>query len=159
MSRISLFNSPFLLGFDQVERTLDRLAKSGGDGYPPYNIEQVAGDGLRITIAVAGFSADELSVTLENNQLMIRGKQTDDGERVYLHRGIAARPFQRTFVMADGIEVRGADLNDGLLGIDLVRPDAAARVHNIEIKSSAKDKSRRGASKALPVGRAEQEAS
>ncbi|MCH8112921.1 MAG: Hsp20 family protein, partial [Proteobacteria bacterium] len=121
MSRISLFNSPFLLGFDQVERTLDRLAKSGGDGYPPYNIEQVAGDGLRITIAVAGFSADELSVTLENNQLMIRGKQTDDGERVYLHRGIAARQFQRTFVMADGIEVRGADLNDGLLGIDLVR--------------------------------------
>lgn len=159
MPRISLFDSPFLLGFDQVERTLDRLAKSGGDGYPPYNIEQVASDGLRITIAVAGFAADELSVMLENNQLMIRGKQTDDGERVYLHRGIAARQFQRTFVMADGIEVRGADLNDGLLGIDLVRPDAATRVRNIEIKSSGKDKGRRSGAKALPVGRAEQEAS
>ena len=159
MPRISLFDSPFLLGFDQVERTLDRLAKSGGDGYPPYNIEQVTSNGLRITIAVAGFSADELNVALENNQLVIRGKQTDDGERVYLHRGIAARQFQRTFVMADGIEVRGADLTDGLLGIDLVRPDAVARVRNIEIKSSSKDKKRRGGSKALPVGRAEQEAS
>ncbi len=157
MSRISLFNSPFLLGFDQVERTLDRLAKSGGDGYPPYNIEQVASDGLRITIAVAGFSADQLSITLENNQLMIRGKQTDDGERVYLHRGIAARQFQRTFLMADGIEVRGADLDDGLLGIDLVRPDAANRVRNIAINSSSKE--RRAGSKALPVGRAEQGAS
>ena len=159
MSRISLFNSPFLLGFDQVERTLDRLAKSGGDGYPPYNIEQVASDGLRITIAVAGFSADQLSVTLENNQLMIRGKQTDDGERVYLHRGIAARQFQRTFLMADGIEVHGADLNDGLLGIDLVRPDAANRVRNIAINLSSKDKERRAGSKALPVGRAEKGAS
>ena len=159
MSRISLFNSPFLLGFDQVERTLDRLAKSGGDGYPPYNIEEVGSDGLRITIAVAGFTADDLSVMLENNQLMIRGKRTDDGERVYLHRGIAARQFQRTFVMADGIEVRGADLNNGLLGIDLVRPDTTARVRNIEIKSSAKNKGRNGESKALPVGRADQEES
>ncbi len=159
MSRISLFNSPFLLGFDQVERTLDRLAKSGGDGYPPYNIEEVGNDGLRITIAVAGFSADDLSVMLENNQLMIRGKRTNDVERAYLHRGIAARQFQRTFVMADGIEVRGADLNNGLLGIDLVRPDTTARVRNIEIKSRAKNKGRNGESKALPVGRAEQEES
>ena len=156
MSRISLFNSPFLLGFDQVERTLDRLAKSGGDGYPPYNIEEVGSDGLRITVAVAGFSADDLSVMLENNQLMIRGKRTDDGDRVYLHRGIAARQFQRTFVMADGIEVRGADLNNGLLGIDLVRPDAAALVRNIEIKSSARDK---GRNRELPVGRADREES
>ncbi len=159
MSRISLFNSPFLLGFDQVERTLDRLAKSGGDGYPPYNIEEVGNDGIRITIAVAGFTADDLSVMLENHQLLIRGKRTDDVERVYLHRGIAARQFQRTFVMADGIEVRGADLNNGLLGIDLVRPDATARVRNIEIKSSAKNKGRNGESEALPVGRADQEES
>ncbi len=158
MPRISLFDSPFLLGFDQVERTLDRLAKSGGDGYPPYNIEQVASDGLRITIAVAGFSAAELSVVIENNQLIIRGKQTDDGERVYLHRGIAARQFQRTFVLADSIEIRGADLNDGLLGIDLVRPDAAARVRNIEIKSSSTGKQGGAGSKALPVSRTESEA-
>ncbi len=156
MSRISLFNSPFLLGFDQVERTLDRLAKSGGDGYPPYNIEQVSDDGLRIVVAVAGFREDELNITLENNQLIIRGKQANDGERVYLHRGIAARQFQRSFVLADGIEVSGADLNNGLLGIDLVRPEAAARIRNIEIESSTKKS--RGTATTLPVERAEQEA-
>ena len=126
MSRLSLFNSPLLLGFDQFERTLDRIAKASSDGYPPYNIEQIGENGLRITLAVAGFSMDELAIQVENNQLVIRGRQQDDAERVYLHRGIAARQFQRTFVLADGIEVTGAALDNGLLHIDL-RASAARK--------------------------------
>jgi len=138
MTRVSLLNSPFLLGFEQVERTLDRIAKTSGEGYPPYNIEQTSEDGLRITLAVAGFSRDDLSIQLEDNQLVIRGKQQDDQDRVYLHRGIAARQFQRSFVLVDGIEVVGADLDNGLLHIDLKRPVPESRVRTIEIKSTAK---------------------
>ena len=135
MSRVSLFNSPLLLGFDHVERTLDRLARHGGDGYPPYNIEQLGSNSLRITLAVAGFAPDELEVQVEDNQLVIRGRQADDQERVYLHRGIAARQFQRSFVLADGIEVTGATLDAGLLSIDLVRPEMAAKIRNIAIRA------------------------
>jgi len=141
MSPVSVFSSPFLLGFEEIERLLDRASKTSGDGYPPYNIERVtrtdkAPDMLRITLAVAGFSQDELDVTLEENQLMIRGRQSDDGERSYLHRGIAARQFQRAFVLADGIEVKGADLENGLLSIDLVRLEPERVIQKIEIKSS-----------------------
>ena len=114
MSRVSMFNSPLLLGFDQLERTLDRLAKSA-EGYPPYNIERIGENGLRITLAVAGFATDDLAIELVENQLAVRGKQTDDADRVYLHRGIAARQFQRAFMLADGIEVTGARLDNGLL--------------------------------------------
>jgi HSP20 family molecular chaperone IbpA len=134
MTRLTLFNSPLLLGFDQIERTLDRLAKAATDGYPPYNIEQHGPDRMRITLAVAGFAADDLSVAVEDNQLIIRGRQKDeDGERVYLHRGIAGRQFQRAFVLADGIEVTGASLDNGLLHLDLVRPPAESRVRTIPI--------------------------
>ena len=107
MTRLSLFNSPLLLGFDQFERTLDRVTKATSDGYPPYNVEQLGENALRITLAVAGFTMDDLSVQIEDNQLVIRGKQAEEKERVYLHRGIAARQFQRSFVLADGIEVVG----------------------------------------------------
>ncbi len=133
---MSLLNSPFLLGFDHVERTLDRLAKTAGEGYPPYNIEQVAEGELRITLAVAGFGRDDLSIQLENDQLSIRGRQQDDANRVYLHRGIAARQFQRTFVLAEGIEVTGAALDNGLLHIDLKRPMPQVRVKTIEIATA-----------------------
>lgn len=132
MSRMSLFNSPLLLGFDQLERSLDRLAKNA-EGYPPYNIEKIGENGLRITLAVAGFTLDELVIELVENQLMVRGKQSDDGDRVFLHRGIAARQFQRAFMLADGIEVTGARLDNGLLEIDLVRPVAEPRIRTIRI--------------------------
>ena len=132
MSRVSVFSSPLLLGFDQFERTLDRLAKNA-EGYPPYNIERIGEDGLRITLAVAGFTSDELTIELVENQLTVRGKQVDDGDRVYLHRGIAARQFQRAFVLADGIEVSGARLDNGLLSIDLVRPVLEPRIRTIRI--------------------------
>jgi len=134
MSRMSLLNSPLLLGFDQFERTLDRVAKASSDGYPPYNIEQLGDDRLRITLAVAGFGEDEMSVLVEDNQLIVRGKQIDDKERVYLHRGIAARQFQRTFVLADGLEVSGATLDNGLLNIELKRPLPETKVRTIEIR-------------------------
>ncbi len=134
MSRLSLFNSPFLLGFDQLERAVDRLAKASGDGYPPYNIEQTGEDSLCITLAVSGFAEDDLSVTLEDRQLVIRGRQTDDGERIYLHRGIAARQFQRSFVLAEGIEVVEARMDNGLLHVDLVRPKVESRTQTVEIK-------------------------
>ena len=138
MSRLSLFNSPLLLGFDHFERALDRVSKVSSDGYPPYNIEQLGENALRITLAVAGFAMGDLSITVEDNQLVIRGKQTEDKERVYLHRGIAARQFQRSFVLAEGIEVRGAWLDNGLLHIDLVRPEVESRVRTIEIKNPSK---------------------
>src|SRR5215471_3983282 len=137
MSRLTLFNSPLLLGFDHFERTLDRVSKVSSDGYPPYNIEQLGENALRITLAVAGFRMSDLSITVEDNQLIVRGKQTDDAHRVYLHRGIAARQFQRSFVLAEGIEVKDAYLDNGLLHIDLVRPAAESRVRNVEIKSGA----------------------
>ena len=134
MSRVSLFNSPLLLGFEHFERALDRVNKGAADGYPPYNIEQTGDNSLRITLAVAGFTMADLTITIEDNQLMIRGKQTDDAQRVYLHRGIAARQFQRSFVLAEGIEVRGAWLDNGLLHIDLVRPPVEARVRTVPIR-------------------------
>ena len=132
MSRVPLFNSPLLLGFDQLERTLDRVAKNA-EGYPPYNIERVGENGLRITLAVAGFTRDQLDVTIEENQLVIRGRQQDDKARQYIHRGIAARHFQRTFVLAEGMQVLGADLKNGLLSIDLARPEPERVVKTIAI--------------------------
>jgi len=134
MSRVSIFSSPLLLGFDQLERTLERLAKNA-EGYPPYNIERIGENGLRITLAVAGFTSDDLAIELVENQLSVRGKQTDDSTRVYLHRGIAARQFQRAFMLAEGIEVTGARLDNGLLSIDLVRPQAEPRIRTIRIDS------------------------
>ena len=137
MSRMPIFNSPLLLGFDQFERTLDRLAKSA-EGYPPYNIERIGENGLRITLAVAGFTIDDLVIELVENQLSVRGKQTDDETRVFLHRGIAARQFQRAFMLADGIEVTGARLDNGLLSIDLVRPTIEPRIRTIPIDAGTK---------------------
>jgi len=138
MSRVSSLSSPFLLGFDEIERALDRVAKAA-DGYPPYNIERLARDAevperLRITLAVAGFTRDQLDVTIEENQLVIRGRQQDDKSRQYLHRGIAARQFQRTFVLAEGMDVLGADLRSGLLSIDLARPEPERRAKSIAIR-------------------------
>jgi len=143
MSRTSLLNSPLLLGFDEIERILDRVEKSSGEGYPPYNIERLANGGggelLRITLAVAGFTQDQLDVSVEDSQLTISGKQDDDDDddddddHVYLHRGIAARQFSRTFVLADGIEVRNADLSNGLLLIDLERPEPERLIRKVEI--------------------------
>ncbi len=138
MTRMARFDSPFLLGFDQVERLLDRVARTGADGYPPYNVEEVQtdkGGQLKITLAVAGFAAEDLSVTLEANQLVIRGGQSDDEDRNFLHRGIAARQFQRAFVLADGIEILGADLENGLLTISLEQKVPEEIVQQIEIKS------------------------
>jgi HSP20 family molecular chaperone IbpA len=137
MSRVPSLSSPFLLGFEEIERVLDRVAK-GADGYPPYNIERVARDAknpdrLRITLAVAGFTRDQLDVSTEESQLVIRGRQQDDKSRQYLHRGIAARQFQRTFVLADGMEVLSADLKNGLLSIDLVRPEPERVIKTIAI--------------------------
>ncbi|MGH7057915.1 MAG: Hsp20 family protein [Acetobacteraceae bacterium] len=129
-----LFGSPLFLGFDHLEQMLDRASKTAADGYPPYNIEQTGSNGLRITLAVAGFTMDELQITEEDNQLVIRGRQSEDGqERIFLHRGIAARQFQRAFIMAEGIAVNGAWLEKGLLHIDLVRPEPEVRVRTIPI--------------------------
>ena len=138
MSRMSLFSSPLLLGFDELERVLDRASKASGDGYPPYNIERLPRtesepERLRITLAVAGFDRDELDILVEENQLLVRGRQRDDGERAYLHRGIAARQFSRTFILADGMEVKGARLANGLLEIGLERPEPKRQARRIEI--------------------------
>jgi HSP20 family molecular chaperone IbpA len=140
MSRVPSLSSPFLLGFDEIERVLGRVSK-GADGYPPYNIERLARDGahperLRITLAVAGFSRDQLDVTVEENQLVIRGRQQDDKSRQYLHRGIAARQFHRTFVLAEGMEVLAADLKNGLLEIDVARPQPERIVRSIAIRET-----------------------
>jgi HSP20 family molecular chaperone IbpA len=138
MSRQSPFGHPFLLGFDEIEQALDRVAKAAGDGYPPYNIERLARterepERLRITLAVAGFTRDQLEVTLEESQLVVRGRQNEDKSRHFLHRGIAARQFQRTFLLADGMEVLGADLSNGLLSIDLARPEPERIIRKIDI--------------------------
>jgi len=134
MNRITAFNSPLLLGFDHFEQLLDRVAKSANDGYPPYNIERVSENGLRITLAVAGFAREDLRILAEDNQLIVRGRQTDDEERVYVHRGIAARQFQRSFVLAEGIEISGASLDNGLLNIELVQPqpEIVSRIIDID---------------------------
>ena len=138
MSRQSPFGHPFLVGFDEIEQALDRVAKAAGDGYPPYNIERLPRsesqpERLRITLAVAGFTQDQLEITLEENQLVIRGRQAEDKARHFLHRGIAARQFQRTFLLADGMEVLGAELSNGLLSIDLARPEPERIVRRIDI--------------------------
>src|ERR1700728_4709907 len=138
MVRVAALSSPFLLGFDEIERALDKVSKAASDGYPPYNIERIARSGptpeiLRITVAVAGFGQDQIEVTQEENQLLIRGRQQDDKTREYLHRGIAARQFQRSFLLAEGIEVLGAELANGLLSIDLARPRPERTVKKINI--------------------------
>ena len=140
--RLSLFDSPFLLGFDQFEQALDRVQRSAGEGYPPYNIEQISEAQLRITIAVAGFEMDDLSVQLEQNQLVIRGKKAaeEDGSRVFLHRGIATRQFQRAFILSEDIEVQGATLDNGLLHVDLKRIIPETMVQTIRIKSGKDNK-------------------
>lgn len=136
MSRLPIFDSPLLLGFDHFERILDHVSKVSSDGYPPYNIEQISEEHIRITLAVAGFSMDDLDVSIEDNQLVIRGRQMeDDVNRVYLHRGIAGRQFQRSFVMAEGIDVTAARLQDGLLHVDLRRPIPEPQVKKIKIES------------------------
>jgi HSP20 family molecular chaperone IbpA len=140
-----MFNSPLLLGFEHFERALDRVNKGASDGYPPYNIEQLGENELRITLAVAGFTMADLTITIEENQLVVRGKQVDDAQRVYLHRGIAARQFQRAFVLAEGIEVRGAWLDNGLLHIDLVRPPIEVRVRTVPIRVREPDGADSGA--------------
>jgi HSP20 family molecular chaperone IbpA len=142
-----MLSNPMLLGFEEIERLIDRAAKGSSDGYPPYNIERISEDGdpkdgdrselLRITLAVAGFTRDQLDITLEDNQLIVRGKQLDDKAREYLHRGIAARQFSRTFVLADGIEVKCADLSNGLLSIDLHRLEPERLVRRIEIGAAS----------------------
>ncbi|GJE71838.1 Hsp20 family protein [Methylorubrum podarium] len=142
MTRPSPFGYPFLLGFDEIEQALDRVSKAASDGYPPYNIERIARsehepERLRITLAVAGFTQDQLDVSLEENQLVVRGRQVDDKARQFLHRGIAARQFQRAFLLADGMEVLGAELSNGLLAIDLARPEPERIVRKIAI--AAKD--------------------
>lgn len=137
MTRMTPFSSPLLLGFEAMEKTLERLAKSG-DTYPPYNIERIRGadgegDRLRIVLAVAGFAESDLDISTEENQLLIRGRQAEEGEREFLHRGIAARQFQRSFVLAEGIRVTGAELRNGLLSIDLDRPQPERLVKKINI--------------------------
>jgi len=136
MSKISMFSSPLLLGFDDLERLLDRAVKSSGEGYPPYNIERLTegGEVLRITLAVAGFRRQDLDITIEDNQLNIRGRIKDDGPRDYLHRGIAGRQFARAFVLADGMDVIDATLVNGLLIINLRRPEPSSVIRRIEIK-------------------------
>ena len=135
MTKTTLGTHPFLLGFEQLERLVERTAKSGNEGYPPYNIEQTSERSYRITLAVAGFAEDDSSITLEDRQLVIRGRQPEDvGDRVYLHRGIAGRQFQRSFVLADGVEVTSASMEHGLLHVDLTRPEPANVVQRIEIR-------------------------
>lgn len=135
-TRLSLFDSPLFLGFDHFEETFNRMRKSGADGYPPYNIEQTHENGLRISLAVAGFTMDDLDVEIEKNQLTIRGQQNDEDERIYLHRGIAARQFQRSFVLADGIKVLGAWMDNGLLHIDMEREEPKSSAEKIQIHSN-----------------------
>ena len=137
MTKLTLGTHPFLLGFDQLERLVERTAKSGNDGYPPYNIEQTSPNSYRITLAVAGFREDDLSITVEDRQLVIRGRQADDSQgRVFLHRGIAARQFQRSFVLAEGVDVGEAVMENGLLHVDLTRQVPETVVQTVRIKRS-----------------------
>ncbi|MFZ3580950.1 Hsp20 family protein [Loktanella sp. DJP18] len=135
MTKLALGTHPFLLGFEQLERLVERTAKTGNDGYPPYNIEQTSERSYRITLAVAGFAEDDLSITVEDSTLVVRGRQTEDmGERVYLHRGIAGRQFQRSFVLAEGVEVGAALIENGLLHIDLNRSEPNRVIQTIQIR-------------------------
>ena len=139
MTKLTLGSHPFLLGFDQLERLVERTAKSGNDGYPPYNIEQRGEHAYRITLAVAGFAEDDLAITVEDKQLVVRGRQSENAdERVFLHRGIAARQFHRSFVLADGVDVAGAALEHGLLHIDLRRAVPDSVVHTIKINTGGR---------------------
>ncbi|MGC9271526.1 Hsp20 family protein [Acidiphilium sp.] len=145
-----VFTSPLFLGFDHLEQIIERAAKTSSEGYPPYNIEQLSTTSLRITIAVAGFIMDDLQITQEDNQLVIRGRQNDETQgRIFLHRGIAARQFQRAFVLAEGIEVKGAWLDNGLLHIDLVRPLPDAKIKTIAIKKGASSQAGFGTARSL----------
>jgi len=138
MSRITTFTSPLLLGFEEMERMIEKITKASGDGYPPYNIEKITQNGeilLKITLAVAGFEDDDLEILVENNQLVITGKQKPDESREYLHRGIAARQFQKSFVLADGIEVKEAELKNGLLSVSLSRPEPKTSTRRVTIIS------------------------
>ncbi|TVR84797.1 MAG: heat-shock protein Hsp20 [Rhodospirillales bacterium] len=142
VTRVTTFNSPLLLGFDHLERVLEQISKTSSEGYPPYNIEQIGADRLRITLAVAGFAIADLSIVVEDNQLAIRGRKPEDGtDRVFLHRGIAARQFQRHFVLAEGIEVTGATLDNGLLHVDLKKRLPEPAVRTISIRNGAADES------------------
>jgi HSP20 family molecular chaperone IbpA len=144
MPRMSTFNSPLLLGFENFERVLDRASKASSEGYPPYNIEQTSEYGIRITLAVAGFSMTDLNVTVEDNELVVRGQNIeDDKNRVFIHRGIAARQFQRSFVLAEGIEVTGAGMDNGLLHVDLERIVPEPDVRTIKIENAAPDKKKK----------------
>ncbi len=139
MTRVSVFSSPLLLGFDDLERLLERAIKTSGEGYPPYNIERLTAsentpETIRISIAVAGFLREDLEVTIENNQLNIRGRTRDDQPRDYLHRGIAGRQFHKAFVLADGMDVMSAHLANGLLAINLQRPEPTSTIRNVEIE-------------------------
>lgn len=149
MARMTAFNSPLLLGFEHLEQMLDRATRTSAEGYPPYNIEQTGEHGLRITLAVAGFSMDDLDVTIEDNQLIIRGQQEDVTDHIFIHRGIAARQFQRSFVLAEGIDVIGAGLDNGLLHIDLERIVPEPEIRNIPI--SQRDKSKKRPPKTIDV--------
>jgi len=138
MTRITSLTSPLLLGFEEIERMVEKITRTSGDGYPPYNIEKIESAGalkLRITLAVAGFGESDLDVSIENNQLTIQGRQVSDADREYLHRGIAARQFQKTFILANGIEIESAELRNGLLSIDLVRPEPKSAARQIKIRS------------------------
>ena len=159
MTRMSLFNSPLLLGFDEFERALDRITKASSDGYPPYNIERVGDDALRITLAVAGFDKEDLSVSVEDNQLTVRGQHAEEDGKVYLHRGIAARQFQKAFVLAEGIKVAGASLDNGLLSIDLERVERTARPRSIEINSGKRSKTVKREEGVMSIGGTERQAS
>lgn len=151
-TRLSLFDSPLFLGFDQFERTLDRVKKHASEGYPPYNIEQISDKGdLRISLAVAGFSMSDLDIEVEQNQLVIKGRQEDDPSKTYLHRGIAARQFQRTFVLADGIEILGASLDNGLLHIDMKRVEPESTARKIAITSGKASSNGNSDHKAIDV--------
>ena len=138
MSRLSLFNSPLMLGFEQFEQAVDMITKTAADGYPPYNVEKIGENRIRITLAVAGFAPEDMQVQIESNQLVIRGKAKSDDDRIYLHRGIAARQFRRAFVLADGIEVQDATLDNGLLHIDLGKPLVDVPIRSIAIQTVQK---------------------
>lgn len=144
MTKLGFATHPYLLGFDQLERLVERTARTGNEGYPPYNIEQTGPHGFRITLAVAGFVEDDLSITLEDRQLVIRGRTRDEEERVWLHRGIAARQFQRAFVLAEGVEVAGATMENGLLHVDLQRSEPRNVVQQIEIATGCRTAPRAG---------------
>lgn len=154
MPRFSGFNSPLMLGFDHFERMLDQASKMSAEGYPPYNIEQVGEHSLRITLAVAGFSMDDLSVSVEDNQLVIRGHNNDDdSDRIFLHRGIAARQFQRSFVLAEGIEINVATMDNGLLHIDLERQISEPEIRSIKIENGSAPNTSAKKSKIIDVDR------